>query len=174
MLRSFAVGLALITSLSLSSVADTASKSAEVGSAVYRLGPFKLYKATLFSPSGAYEPGQPFELALEYYRNVSAKRIANASIEEIERIGGETQGDLEPLREELEACFGDVSDGDVLKGVWETSDVTSFYRNKVYRCRIDYPGFSENFFSIWLSQKSRFPDKAAQLTNQTAPSGALE
>lgn len=163
MFRSISSVLLLLSALMVGMRADADSLGKEVGSAVYSFGPFKIYEATLSSASGEYVPGQPFALTLEYFRSMSAERIADVSIEEMARLGDMPKNDLEPLREQLERCFGDVSSGDTLKGVWESRDVAVFYRNMTFSCRVDHPSFSENFFSIWLGANSRFPQKANKL-----------
>ncbi|WP_018998484.1 chalcone isomerase family protein [Hirschia maritima] len=134
-----------------------------VGKVKYSLGPFKLYTATLLAPNGVFSSDDTFDLELTYARNISAKKLANASIIEMARLNQKPESTFEPLRQPLVICFGDVNKGDQITGRKQDKNRAEFYRNGALNCEIDHPNFSENFFSIWLSPEGRYPKKTARL-----------
>ncbi len=137
-----------------------------VGTANYWLGPFKLYRATLMATHTPFDTSAPFALKLEYTRSIPASKIANASIVEMARLSNQAEDTYEYLREDLEACFGDVSKGDEIIGFKRNENTTEFSRNGALRCTIDEPNFSTHFFAIWLSPDSRSPNKTKDLIGQ--------
>lgn len=135
-----------------------------VGSANYWLGPFKLYRATLLSPTASFDANSPYALKLEYSRSIPATKIANATIIEMARLSNQPEDTYDGMRGELETCFGDVDKGDVITGYKRSENVTEFTLNGTLRCTIDKPNFSAHFFAIWLDPAGRYPKKTSDLT----------
>lgn len=135
-----------------------------VGSAQYRFGPLKLYKATLKTQDGYYSETENFDLTLLYYRGIPAEKIANASIIEMARLSKTSTQVFEYLRPSLISCFNDVEKKDEITGRKLSADKTVFYLNGQKACEIDQPNFSNDFFAIWLAPDGRYPKKTAQLT----------
>ncbi len=145
---------------------ETKPVFAEVGSATYKFGPFKLYKATLKNAGGQFTADERFDLTLRYYRNIPAAKIANASIIEMARLNDSPREAYEYLRPSLVTCFKDVEKNDEITGKKLSANETIFLINGQKSCEINEPSFSEDFFDIWLNPNGRYPKKTAQLTGQ--------
>lgn len=147
-------------------VSDALPAIEAVGSAVYRLGPFKLYTAELASATGEFDWTEPFALKLAYSRKFSAVTLADASLKEMARLSQQDASVLEPLRSQLEACFTDVQKGDIIVGYSLAEDEAVFTHNDMKTCQVAWPGFRSDFFGIWLSDKARFDENAERLTGR--------
>lgn len=118
---------------------------------------FKVYDATLFSPKGTYTPEQPFALRLAYLRDLDGKDIAERSIDEMRDLGYRDTTQLAQWLVEMELAFPDIKEGDVLTGVVDEQQHTTFYFNSKKRHVISDPLFTEAFFAIWLAEGTSQP-----------------
>jgi hypothetical protein len=118
----------------------------QVGAARYQVLGFSVFDATLWAGGGDFSWEQPFAIEIVYRRNVSARMLANRSIQE---MGAE----FEPLRARLTECFADVSVGDRIVGVSTGADSAVFYHNGVRQCELEAPGLRRPFFGIWLNRQ---------------------
>ncbi|ACT59012.1 chalcone isomerase family protein [Hirschia baltica] len=162
MLSLFPIILALLISDPAISK-PTTSDMKLVGTAKYYFGPFKLYDAALLSEDGRYSKENRFDLTLTYARDISATKLANASIIEMARLTGKTEEELEHLRSPLESCFGDVEKGVVITGQKLSADKTNFFKNGELTCQMQESDFSDAFFAIWLDPNGRYPSKTSSL-----------
>jgi len=118
---------------------------------------FKVYDATLFSPMGQYQEEQPFALSLAYLRDLDGKDIAERSIDEMRDLGYRDTTMLAQWLVEMEIAFPDIKEGDVLTGVVDKQQHTTFYFNGQQRHTISDPLFTKAFFAIWLAEGTSQP-----------------
>ena len=137
-----------------------------VGQTAFRFGPFTLYEAALFAPEGNFSWDRPFALTLTYRLGLEAEQIADVAVSEMARTTGRPETHFAPLQARLEACFADVQPGDHLSGLSLGPDAASFFHNGTQRCEIEHAGFRDDFFGIWLGDRTRRPDLTAVLTGQ--------
>jgi len=122
----------------------------ELGAARYKKAIFKLYDASLCTPSNAFEWDNSFALSLDYLREFSGEMIADAGIHEMARFSGQDKEAYAELRPVLMTCFPDVEKGDQIIGVSEGPNSAKFYYNGEMSCDVEWPEFRNQFFGIWL------------------------
>lgn len=116
---------------------------------------FSIYRAQLWAPDGRYSPDQPFVLSLTYSRDIARKRILEASLDEMQKLGAPV--DQQPQwRAELESVLQDVKEGETLSGVYRPGQGAEFfYQNKKTGTINDT--LASHFFSIWLDERTSDP-----------------
>jgi hypothetical protein len=118
---------------------------------------FRLYEASLWAPDGRWQPDGPFALKLRYARDIPSPRLVEASIEEMQRLGGADKARLARWKAELERVFPDVKEGDVIIGMSLPARGATFYHQDRLTGRIDDVEFARAFFAIWLDERTREP-----------------
>lgn len=118
---------------------------------------FKLYRATLWVAGEApAEAKPPLALVLEYRRAIPGERIAQASAEEMRRLGAE-EAELARWGEAMRALFPDVAPGDTLTGLHLPGGGARFYFRERLLGEIADAEFARRFFAIWLDPRTRAP-----------------
>jgi hypothetical protein len=139
------------------------TKLKPVGSVAYKKAFFHLYDISLCSDTGAFDWNSPFAITLDYKRNFSSELIVKATMVEMSRLSGRDKEEFEPLRPTVDKCFPDVKKGDQIIGVSLGADAAKFYYNGKLSCEVDWVGFNEDFFGMWLADESRAPRKSKVL-----------
>ncbi len=130
---------------------------------------FRVYDAHLYVPRG-YDTraplAQPFVLELQYARALKGRAIADASLDEIERL--RFGNDLQRRRwhARMVELFPDVDAGRKLAGVHLPRVGAHFYFDGRFIGAVDDPEFARAFFSIWLDERTRAPQLRATLFEQ--------
>ena len=109
----------------------------------------------------------PLALRLDYRRSIAGAAIAEASVKEMRRFGGE-ETVLAAWHERMARIFPDVQDGDHILGVY-TPDGARFSHNGRDLGGIDDARFARDFFGIWLDPRTSAPELRAALL--TPPAG---
>ena len=78
---------------------------------------FELYNARLWAPPAGWSVNGAYALELRYARDIPSRRLVQASIEEMQRLGGADAEQLGRWRAALERVFPDVRPGEVIVGV---------------------------------------------------------
>jgi hypothetical protein len=121
---------------------------------------FHVYDATLYAPP-RFEPsdpiGQRFVLELTYARRLDGRRIADASRDEIERLGFGTPAQRTRWHVQMRELFPDVERGRRLAGVNVPGEGARFYVDGQFLGSIDDPAFARAFFAIWLDERTQAP-----------------
>ena len=127
---------------------------------------FHVYDATLYAPP-RFEPadpmGQRFVLELTYARRLAGKGIADASRDELERLGIGTPAQRARWHAQMLELFPDVEKGKRLAGVNVPGEGARFYIDGRFLGSIDEPAFARAFFAIWLDERTRAPHLRASL-----------
>lgn len=134
-----------------------------VGSVAYKKAIFHLYDISLCSDTGAFDWNSPFAITLDYKRDFSSELIVKATMVEMSRLSGREKEVFEPLRPTVDKCFPDVQKGDQITGVSLGANAAKFYFNGELSCEVEWTGFNEDFFGIWLADESRAPRKSRVL-----------
>lgn len=124
-----------------------------------------IYNAKLYTEDGEYSKGDDLILKIEYYRSINGEDIAERSAEEIEGQGFSDEPKLTKWENLMKEIFPDVSDGDILEGVFAKGKTIFFYNGKKVGETEDKE-FGEKFFGIWLSSNTSEPRFRKKLLGQ--------
>lgn len=138
----------------------------QLGRSSFYVSVFHVYDAELWVPTTGFSWDDPFRLKLTYARKIKADQLVNTSLKEMARVFDGEVEDFETLRTPLASCFRDVKKGDVIEGVSEGRNAAFFYYNGEETCSLNLPEASYQFFSIWLSERSRSPKQTRRLLGQ--------
>ncbi|MEO8038607.1 MAG: chalcone isomerase family protein [Betaproteobacteria bacterium] len=122
-----------------------------------------LYDASLWVSGPDLRWDRPFALELRYARALSGDRLAEVSIEEMQRLGHIDPDQSALWRDRLRRAFPDVQNGSHITGVYRPGAGVQFYHDGRATALIDDPGFARAFFSIWLDPATRVPKLRAAL-----------
>lgn len=171
----------LLVLLSLSTVLSTAlansgalkqalPEASVIGSGSFRWFGLKLYDASLWAARSSFNPNewQSAALALElnYARSLEGKRIAEASIDEMKKLGIGTPAQHKVWDEAMKQVFPDVDKTTQLTGLYMPGQPTRFFRNGSPIGEIADPAFGPAFFAIWLHPKTTAPKLRSALLGQ--------
>ena len=122
-----------------------------------------LYDAALWVSGPEWQWEQPFVLDIRYARGFAGTRLADASADEIRRLGLADPVRLEAWRAEMRRVFPDVKSGDRISGVFRPGAGAEFFFQGRSIGMIRDPEFARVFFSIWLDPRTREPKLRAAL-----------
>ena len=139
------------------------------GTGLFTYFGMKIYTAELTVGARGYAPAAPFALDLRYERNLKGKKIAEASADQMEKIGAGTPAQRQAWLQKMTAIFPDVAEGHHLTGINLPDTGVRFFHNGVAIGAIDDPAFARAFFGIWLDPASTAPALRKALLSQAAP-----
>ncbi|MBY0243695.1 MAG: chalcone isomerase family protein [Burkholderiaceae bacterium] len=118
---------------------------------------FRIYHATLWSEQRPFQSERPFALQLQYHRSISRQRLVQTSLDEIERLQGNSvdAATLAQWNTKLLTAFTDVAPGDELTGVYVPGHGMRFYNRQRLLADIDDVRLARAFFGIWLNERTR-------------------
>lgn len=139
-----------------------------VGATTFRVLFWRVFDASLWSGDGIFDWGAPFALSLTYGRDFTADALKRKTVEEMARLSGEAEASLGVFGQQFEACIDDVTEGDRITAISVGEDTARLFLNGRERCVLERTGLRRDFFGIWLSADSNFPDAAARLVGAPA------
>lgn len=122
-----------------------------------------LYDAALWVPGGQWRWDDSFALDIRYARRFRGRALAEASVDEMRRLGYRDEATLERWQRAMEGAFPDVEKGDHITGFFVPGEGARFYHNGRLTAEVADPAFARAFFSIWLDAKTREPKLRAAL-----------
>ncbi len=129
------------------------------GTGQFRRFGLLIYEATLWAGDDPQRP--PLALRLDYRRTLSGAAIADASIREMRRLGGDETA-LGEWGERLARLFPDVRPGDHITGIYQPDRAVFLYNGQPLG-EIDDAAFARRFFAIWLDPRTSAPGLRAEL-----------
>ena len=142
------------------------------GTATLRFLGVAIYQARLWAGNrvlaGSYAQS-PLALELTYFRALSGKRIAERSLQEMQRQASLSAAQERSWLDAMLQAFPDVAAGDRITGLHTPGVGARFWHNGQSRPGVADAAFSRLFFGIWLSEASSEPTMRAQLLGQSAP-----
>ncbi len=167
-LLSLACLLGLLCSVSLASpIRESLPQAAALGSGAFRWFGLKLYDARLWAERRSFSAEDwvrvPLALELTYARSLYGTRIADASVDEIKKLGLGSPAQQIAWRDAMKQVFPDVEEGTQLIGIYQPGQATRFYRNGVAIGEVADPEFGRAFFAIWLHPRTSAPKLRAAL-----------
>lgn len=131
------------------------------GSGTFRWFGLKIYDAQLWTGQAGLTPdtlrSKPFALDLHYARHLIGQKIADASLDEIRKIGIGTPTQHKAWLASMTALFPDVEKDTHLTGFYAPGQATRFFLNGVAIGEVADPEFGAAFFAIWLHPKTSEP-----------------
>jgi len=138
-----------------------------VGEARLKVFIWEVYDSALFTPSGRWQGGAPYQLSLHYLRNIPAEKL----IEETEKAWRE-QGRNHPKQGEwlalLREFWPNITEGDNLVFGLNVSGDSAFWFNGSPIGSIEDRDFGPLFGGIWLDPDTPRPELRAQLIGPTS------
>ena len=138
-----------------------------VGKARLKVLIWEVYDSALFTPSGRWQGGAPYQLSLHYLRDIPAAKL----VEETEKAWQE-QGRHHPRLSEwlalLVEIWPDIAEGDNLVFGLTASGESAFWFNGSPIGSIDDRDFGALFGGIWLDPDTPRPELRAQLIGPTS------
>lgn len=131
---------------------------------------FKLYDASLWATGGSFSPDGGFALSIRYARSFEGAELADASIDEIRRLGERDRAKLARWKAVLTRVFPDVEEGDVITGVKMPDGSSRFFHQGRELPSIEEKALSDAFFAIWLDERTREPKLRTRLLAGSVPS----
>ncbi len=128
-----------------------------------------IYDAALWVGDQGYRPGAPFALDLRYARKLAGARIADASAEQMAKLGARTAGQRQAWLERMRALFPDVREGSHITGVALADGGAAFYLDGKALGTLTDPAFARAFFAIWLDPATAAPALRQALLKDAAP-----
>ncbi|QYF94395.1 chalcone isomerase family protein [Massilia sp. PAMC28688] len=128
-----------------------------------------IYHAQLWVGEQGYQPDAPFVLELVYARKLDGGKIAQASAEQMEKIGAGTPAQRTAWLARMREIFPNVQEGTRISGVHLPGSGARFYLDGRPLASVPDPAFARAFFAIWLDPKTTAPALRAALLGQTAP-----
>lgn len=158
---------ALLPAAAFAQDAFALKDAVEVGSGPFRWFGLKLYDARLWAERGRL-PGNdwrqvPLALELTYARSLVGSKIADASVDEMKKVGVGSPAQHDAWRAAMRAVFPDVDDGTRLTGLYQPGQPMRFLRDGQPIGEVADPEFGAAFFAIWLHPKTSAPKLRAAL-----------
>ena len=97
------------------------------GSGTYTFFTMKIYAAELWVGPQGYAPAAPFALDLRYARKLDGRKIAEASVEQMEKIGAGSPAQRKAWLQKMLAIFPDVHEGSHITGIFVPDEGARFY-----------------------------------------------
>jgi len=174
MRRLFALFFALV--LCGMAAADTPAHIGEhvpqarvAGKGSYTWFGLRIYDAELWVGEKGYQDGAPYALDLRYARKLDGVKIAEASADEMEKLGAGTGAQRAAWLVRMKEIFPDVKEGTHISGVFLPGAGARFYLDGEPLATVPDPQFARAFFAIWLDPKTSAGKLRAALLKDAGP-----
>ncbi len=148
-------------------IPDPLPQATALGSGAFRWFGLKLYDARLWAERRSFSADDwartPLALELTYARSLYGTRIADASVDEMKKLGLASPAQQRAWRDAMKQVFPDVDEGTQLVGIYQPGQPTRFYRDGVAVGEVADPEFGPAFFAIWLHPRTSAPRLRAAL-----------
>ena len=148
---------------------EIAPSMQQVGQAEFRYLFWDIFDASLYAAGKTFSWQAPFALSLEYRRVFSAGDLTDETLQSLDRLTDWPKAELATFRTTLAPCMANVGDGDRFTAAGPDADTAVLYLNGEERCRIEKSGIRRDYFSIWLSLNSDFPEETRKLLGADSP-----
>jgi hypothetical protein len=128
-----------------------------------------VYDAQLWVGDQGYHAGAPFVLELRYARKLDGGKIAEASVEQMEKTGAGTPDQRAAWLKRMRVIFPDVKEGSRIAGVYLPGAGVRFYLDGKPLASVPDPEFANAFFGIWLDPATTARGLRAALLKGAAP-----
>ena len=142
------------------------------GSGTYRWFGLSIYDASLWTGPEPLTDWQKQKIALDlrYARNLVGHRIADASVQEMEKLHQGSTAQRHQWLRQMTSLFPDVKEGTHITGMYVPSEGAKFYVDGKLLGEIRDAEFARAFFAIWLDPQTSAPELRKKLLGLTPPS----
>ena len=128
---------------------------------------WELYDVQLFTPSGTWCGGPPYQLSLTYLRQGRTEQLVKRVADAWRRQGLDHPNRADWLAQ-LNSIWPDVSVGDNLVFILTATGMSGFWLNENFLGGVNDQDFGPMFGDIWLAPDTLGPNNRARLINQQA------
>lgn len=136
-----------------------------VGEAKFEYIFWDVYRAKLYAPDGEYRQQSAYALSLTYLRDFDGDAIAERSIKEMKSQGFNDKQKLDEWEVTMKSLFPDVRKGQTITGIADRQGNAHFYLDDALLGSVEETSFTQQFFAIWLSDKTSEPRLRKRLLN---------
>ncbi|OYO32271.1 chalcone isomerase family protein [Janthinobacterium sp. PC23-8] len=135
----------------------------------------RIYQAWLWVGPLGYQEAMPatapFVLELRYARSLDGGSIAEASVEQMQKIGAGTPQQRLAWLDLMRRIFPDVKEGQRIAAAWRAGVAPGlrFYLDGKVLADVPDGDFARAFFAIWLSPASTAPKLRGALLRDASP-----
>lgn len=133
----------------------------------------KIYRAQMWVGEQGYQINAPygarFALELQYARTLYGNKIAQSSIDEMQKLGLGSPAQHQAWLADMEKLFPDVTEGSRITGVYLPDTGAGFYLDGKPLGTVRDPEFGRAFFAIWLDPQTSAPGLRKDLLREAAP-----
>ncbi len=138
------------------------------GAGVFKYFGLRIYDAELWVGEQGYQAGAPFVLELRYARKLDGVKIAEASADEMAKLGAGTPVQRAAWLARMKEIFPDVKEGSRISGVFLPKGGARFYLDGKALASVPDPEFARAFFAIWLDPATTAKGLRAALLKDAA------
>lgn len=124
------------------------------GTGVYSWFGLRIYEAELWVGEHGYQDGAPFVLELRYARKLDGTKIAQASADQMEKLGAGSAAQRAAWLARMREIFPNVKEGTRISGVFLPGAGARFYLDGNALAGVPDPDFARAFFAIWLDPRT--------------------
>jgi hypothetical protein len=139
------------------------------GAGVYTWFGLRIYEAELWVGERGYQGGAPFVLELLYARKLDGAKIAQASADQMEKLGAGSAAQRAAWLARMQEIFPDVKEGTRISGVFLPGAGARFYLDGKALASVPDPEFARAFFAIWLDPNTSAGALRRALLKDAAP-----
>lgn len=134
------------------------------GSGGYRWFGLAIYQASLWTGPEGWRPDlKRYALDLRYARSLVGKKIAQASLDEMEKLQVGTPEKRQQWLTTMQQIFPDVKEGTHITGIYDGPNGARFYLDGKLLAEVKDSEFAQAFFAIWLHPNTSAPALRKQL-----------
>ncbi|MDQ1922850.1 chalcone isomerase family protein [Massilia pseudoviolaceinigra] len=131
-------------------IEENLSQARLAGKGTYTWFGLAIYEAELWVGDKGYRTDLPFALELRYARKLDGVKIAEASADQMEKIGAGSAVQRAQWLDKMKTIFPDVKEGTRISGVFVPGGGARFYLDGKALASVPDPEFARAFFGIWL------------------------
>ncbi len=150
-------------------VEEHVSKARLAGKGPFTWFGLRIYDAELWVGDKGYQADAPYVLELRYARKLDGIKIAEASAEQMEKIGAGTPVQRAAWLARMKEIFPDVKEGTRISGVHLPGSGARFYLDGKPLASVPDPAFAKAFFAIWLDPATTGRSLRTALLKDAAP-----
>ena len=150
-------------------VEDNVSNARLAGKGPFTWFGLRIYDAELWIGEKGAQPDAPYVLELRYARKLDGGKIAEASADEMEKLGAGTASQRAAWLARMKEIFPNVKDGTRISGVNLPGSGVRFYLDGKPLASVPDPAFARAFFAIWLDPKTSAKGLRSALLKDAAP-----
>lgn len=150
-------------------IEDNLAQARLAGKGSYTWFGLTIYEAELWVGEQGYRADLPFVLDLRYARKLDGAKIAEASAEQMEKIGAGSAAQRAQWLARMKTIFPDVKEGTHISGVFVPGGGARFYLDGKALASVPEPEFARAFFGIWLDPATSARSLRGALLKDAAP-----